>query len=432
MQVSHNVGKTASVISVFLFFLMLINFLDKVALGMVAVPIISEYKITPWQFGVISGSFFWLFAISGVIGGFIANRVRSKVVLFVLALIWSVAQPLMAVSTSVVGIVVARMLLGAGEGPTAPVAAHACYKWYPDRQRNLPISFIFSGAPIGLLLAGLIFPYVTLHLGWRTNFLMLGAASLIWAFLWLRYGAEGRVEMSADSREMADKNRRVSYFRLLMDRTVVGVFLMNFTSYWSLGLTFTWLPTYLQKGLGFAPQTAGHLFSLVVLLGIPTNLALSWLSQRLLMKGASSRLARAILAGCSMTFAGLVFCSLTMFDYSPMEKVWIIGIAAGFSDVMRSLGHAMIAKVSGPSQRASMLALNTSIASLAGIVAPMVTGWMIQSATFSSANGYETGYVINGVLLVVAGLIGFFVLHPERSQQKLSSPDSPLVPECAR
>lgn len=424
--------RKAWLISLLLFFLMLINFLDKVALGMVAVPIINEFKLTPWQFGIIAGSFFWLFSISGVIGGFVANRMRSKSLLLVLAVVWSIAQPLMAFSTSIVGIVIARILLGAGEGPTAPVATHACYKWYPDQERNLPISFIFAGAPAGLLLAGLIFPHVTAHWGWRANFLMLGLASLLWAALWVKFGAEGQVEAHVPAQHTPVLDKPVPYLRLLTDRTVVGVFLLNFVSYWSLGLTFTWLPTYLQKGLGFAPATAGHMFSAVVLLGIPINLALSWWSQRLLTRGSSSRLARAILVSVSMILAGAIFCSLSLFDFSPLQKVWILGVAAGFADIMHSLGHAMLAKVTPRSQRAGMLALNTSIASLAGIVAPLVTGRMLQSTTLFAAHGYEKGYAVNGILLIAAGFVGLILINPEQSKENLTTVVGPIIVDCAQ
>ena len=50
---------------------MLINFADKVVVGLAAQPIMAELKLSPEQFGLLGSSFFFLFAISGIVVGFI-------------------------------------------------------------------------------------------------------------------------------------------------------------------------------------------------------------------------------------------------------------------------------------------------------------------------------------------------------------------------
>ena len=62
-------------------FMMLINLMDKVVLGLVSVPMMDELKLTPAQFGLIGGSLHWLFAVSAVIGGFLANRYPARLML---------------------------------------------------------------------------------------------------------------------------------------------------------------------------------------------------------------------------------------------------------------------------------------------------------------------------------------------------------------
>jgi hypothetical protein len=48
---------------------MVINFADKIAVGLLAVPMMTELKLSPTDFGLIGSSFFWLFAVAGVAGG---------------------------------------------------------------------------------------------------------------------------------------------------------------------------------------------------------------------------------------------------------------------------------------------------------------------------------------------------------------------------
>jgi hypothetical protein len=50
-------------------------FLDKIVLGLVAVPMMDELGLTPKQFGDVGSGFFWLFAISGVLGGFLDQSI---------------------------------------------------------------------------------------------------------------------------------------------------------------------------------------------------------------------------------------------------------------------------------------------------------------------------------------------------------------------
>ena len=63
---------------VFLLFLfMLVNFADKIVVGLAGVPIMKDLNLSPKQFGLLGSSFFFLFAISAIVVGFVANRVGA-------------------------------------------------------------------------------------------------------------------------------------------------------------------------------------------------------------------------------------------------------------------------------------------------------------------------------------------------------------------
>jgi len=111
-----------------LFFFMLVNFADKIVVGLAAVPIMTELKLEPSQFGLLGSSFFFLFSVSAIVVGFIVNRVPTRWVLLVLALIWALAQFPMVGTVGLVTLMVCRIILGAGEGPAFSVAVHAIYK----------------------------------------------------------------------------------------------------------------------------------------------------------------------------------------------------------------------------------------------------------------------------------------------------------------
>ncbi|WP_322034246.1 MFS transporter [Paraburkholderia sp. J76] len=407
-------------IAILLALFMLVNFVDKVVIGLVAVPLMKELGLTPTQFGVVAGSFFWLFAISGITGGFIANRIKAGTLLLVMAVLWSATQLPVALSTSMTVLIAARVLLGVSEGPAWPVAIHACFKWFPDNRRSLPVSVIAQGATVGLLLAGFSIPVITAHWGWRANFVALGIVGMVWAALWLIFGAEGSID-SHPVKNVPDNAApaRVPYRKLLADPTVLGNFLLHFVAYWSLALVLTWLPSYLQKGLGYDAITSGRIFALVVLIGTPISVGLSWGSQRLLASGASSRMARGVFASVGLAVAGALFF-LLLLDLGNMQKILLIAVAFGLTPVVYSLGPAMLGEVTPAAQRGGILAIDNSIASFAGVVAPIVTGRLVEVATGSGAAGYEQGFAICGFMLIAGGVIGVLCLNPMKSTRRLA------------
>jgi len=99
-----------------LFLFMMINFADKVVIGLAGVPIMAELQLTPKQFGLVGSSFFILFSISAVVTGFIVNRVRSKWVLMAMGLIWALVQFPMLGTVGIELLIACRIVLGAGEG----------------------------------------------------------------------------------------------------------------------------------------------------------------------------------------------------------------------------------------------------------------------------------------------------------------------------
>ncbi|MER6984421.1 MFS transporter, partial [Streptomyces carpinensis] len=132
---------------------MLVNYADKSVLGLAAVPIMNELHISNSTYGLISSSFALLFSVSGLVVGFVSARASCRVLLFVMAGVWAVAQLPVLLVASVPALVAGRVLLGAAEGPAASMSMHALYKWFPEDRRGLPSALQISGAALGTLIA---------------------------------------------------------------------------------------------------------------------------------------------------------------------------------------------------------------------------------------------------------------------------------------
>src|SRR5258708_31574896 len=84
--------KGAWKITFLLFLFGLVNFADKIVVGLAGVPIMTELKLEPEQFGLLGSAFFFLFSISAIAVGFLVNRVATRLVLLVLPVIWALTQ----------------------------------------------------------------------------------------------------------------------------------------------------------------------------------------------------------------------------------------------------------------------------------------------------------------------------------------------------
>ncbi|CAG2159599.1 MFS transporter [Cupriavidus numazuensis] len=394
---------------------MVINFADKIAVGLLAVPMMTELKLSPTDFGLIGSSFFWLFAVAGVAGGFMANRRPATGMLLAMALAWSVLQIPMALSSSILVLVVARVLLGVAEGPAWPVAVHACYKWFPNTKRELPVVCLAQGGAIGLLLAGVVMPLVTAKWGWRANFYGLAVLGLIWALLWTAFGREGKGMESGDT--AVPSHLRVPYGRLLAEPTVAACMAMKFFSYWGLALTLTWMPVYLQRGLGFGAVEAGRLYAASIALSMPLSLIGSWLVRQMLARGFSSRNARGRMCAAAVALGGSAYASLWLLDLPPLVRVILIGFTLGVSQITYSVAPAILAEVTPGSQRGAILAIDNSIASVAGALAPLLTGFLVQG--MAGAAGYEAGFALCGVLMIAGALVGALAIDPEKAAARV-------------
>jgi MFS family permease len=403
-------------IAILLALMMLVNFLDKVVLGLVSVPMMRDLGLTPAQFGLIGGSLNWLFAVSAVAGGIAANRWPAKWLLFGMAAVWSALQLPMLVAGSIWVVIACRVLLGAGEGPASPVATHAIYKWFPDTRRNLPVALLHQGSALGLLIAGLTIPVVTTHWGWRANFALLALLGGVWCIAWAVYGEEGALTRVA----RAGRTERIPYGLLLTDRTVLGNFLGHFAANWILAMTLTWMPAYLQLGLGFQSHAAGRLFALFVAVTSPLSLGLAWLSQALLARGVPSRYGRGVFVAVTLAIAGLLLALLAAPGMPRDAKLVLLTVGAGMTLTMYSIGPAMLAEVTPDAQRGGVLAISNAFASLAGLGAPVVTGLLIEGNGASTALGFEQAALVCGVVLVLCGLLGALCLDPQRSLRRLA------------
>jgi MFS family permease len=407
----------AWIVVVLLFIFMVINFADKAVIGIAAVPMMQELELGPRQFGLVGSSFFLLFAVSSVATGFLVNRVQTRWVLLAMGFIWALTQFPMIGSVGFETLVACRIALGAGEGPTTPVALHSAYKWFPNELRTLPTAVIVQGGAIGVMVALPLLNWVIVRWTWHWAFGSLGLVGLVWCALWLVFGREGSLDDgSAKAKDAAQSSLRAGYAQLLLSPTILACWAASFGANWALSLALSWQGAYLIKGLGLAQSSIGFLGALPAGGSAVAMLATGWYSQRLLSRGVSSRLARGILGGSSVVLGGAALAMLPYVPGTPV-KIALTTLGVALPSAIYVISNAVVGEITPAAQRGALLAIGTAVASSAGLLAPYIMGSVIESAP-TPLDGFNTGFFMCGVIMLVGGAIAMALVNPERETKR--------------
>nr|WP_240449270.1 MFS transporter [Streptomyces harenosi] len=395
---------------------MLVNYADKSVLGLAAVPIMDELDISNSTYGLISSSFALLFSLSGLIVGFVSARISSRVLLFTMAALWAVAQLPVLFVASVPALVAGRVLLGAAEGPAASMSMHALYKWFPADRRGLPSALQIGGAALGTLVAAPVVTGLITAFGWRSAFLVLALVSLAWALVWWRVGHDGPY---GETRTAASPGggRRLPYRHLLLNGTVLGSIAGAFGASWALALSHAWLPAYLRNELGMTPGGAATLISLISAFSLVLLLSVPPLLDVLRRRGVPGRRSTGVPQGVAVGVAGLAMTALPLAEARGAHLV-LLAVAFGGHAIVFPLHYMTSSAVVPPLQRGAVFGIVAATGTLPGLIAPYVTGRLLDSAASESA-GYRHAYLLSGAVMLVCGLIALLTIRPERDARRL-------------
>jgi MFS family permease len=393
---------------------MMLNWADKSALGLTAVPIMTDLGIGPAKFGLLGSAYFFLYAVSTVAFGWVATRVRVNRVMAVLVLGWAAALLPVVFAASFAVLLTSRIALGAGEAPATPLGNFMAHSWFPDRRRTLPATLVMIGSPLGVLIAGPGLTWVMLSYGWRAIYAVLAVLGVVWAAVWWRVGGEGPHAGRASDATSGPVGGPVSAVReLVRSPRWVGCVVAGFGAYWATTLSTTWLPAYFAKGLGFDAEVTGGLVAVTPAISIVAMLAWAAASAWLLHRGVSTRWARAGLLGATMLVGG-VCIGAGAGSRGAVVSVVLLSLGLALSQPVYPLVFLLVSEVSRPALRAFAISLSAALFTMAGIVAPWLTGWLV--AAGHGRSGYNTAFLLCAGLMVAGGFVALLI-RPDRGAQ---------------
>jgi ACS family glucarate transporter-like MFS transporter len=279
-----------------LFILSAVAYLDRINLSIAGSFIATEFHLTNVQLGSLTSAFLMGYALFQTMGGWLADRLGSRLVLAVGVLWWGIFTSLTAavpaaIVSAVLVLAAARFLLGAGEAVLFPASNQFVSRWIPSQERGIANGLIFAGVGVGAGATPFLITYIMVHYGWRWSFWMSAIIGLAVGAIWysiardtpevhanvspaeLQHIQAGRtVGPSAYSDAAKESNRRVGvtddriqWSTILSSRNVWAVTLAYFCFGYVAWIFFTWFFIYLAKVRGLNLKASASYTTLLFL-----------------------------------------------------------------------------------------------------------------------------------------------------------------------
>ena len=351
----------------------LLNYVDRANLSVGATNIQAEMHLTNYHLGKLLSAFFWTYATFQLFGiaGWLVDRFNVCWALAIGFFIWSAATAITGMA-QVFGVMFAlRLLLGMGESVAYPAYSRILANNFPEHHRGFANALIDAGTKggpaIGTLLGGLLMA----RFGWRAFFLALGFGSLLWLIPWFYWMPRGKGvsarEHHADLPGIGSILRqRAAWF------TALGLFCSNYFWYFLI----TWLPPYLEKERHFPKEKMAVVGSLAFLAISVSSVTSGWLSDRWIARGGTPTRVRKTFAGTGLVLSTIILPVCVVRD--ERLAIALLILACLSFGLYTANVFAITQTLAGPRSAGKWTGLQNGFGNLAGVVAPWLTGWVVQ------------------------------------------------------
>jgi MFS family permease len=336
---------------------------------------VKSFRLSDTDRGTVNSAFFWAYTILQIPAGWLVDRYGVRIPYALSFLFWSLASAGTAMARSLNQLLALRVLLGVGEATIAP----ASYKWirynFEEKQRGLAVGLYMTGTKIGPAIGAPLAAWLIVAYDWRVMFLIMGLGGLVWLIPWMLL-VKDEPRKQPEQAAGAAQAKTVPFGRIMASPVTWGTVITTFCYMYFVYFCMTWMPAYFieQRHLSLSKMGLYTFFSFGGM-AIVATLA-GWLADVLIGRGGNPVTVRKwfTIAGFAIACTELIGAqtsSVSTALFWAVISLSGLGLAtANYWALTQTLiPAASIGRVSG---------IQNCAASLAGIVAPLVTGWLKQ------------------------------------------------------
>lgn len=402
--------RPTTVVLIMLCAMYFITYLDRVNVSTAAVGFGKEFNLSKTEIGIVFSAFAYPYLVFQIIGGWVSDRFGAKRTLVVCGLIWASATVLTGMAGGFVSLLVARVLLGLGEGATFPAATAAMSRWVGKENRGFAQGITHAFARLGNALAPAAMVAVMAAYGWRESFYVCAGISFVWVVLWALVFTEQpkdhpritQAELAALPPPKPKNTRKLPWGRLF--RRMAPVTIVYFCYGWTLWLLLSWVPMYFMN-MGLDLKNTAIFASTVFFGGVVGDTLGGIVSDRIYKRTGNLNRARSLMVAICLSLTLVALLPL-MFTHDMYVSLACLAIAFFFSEMTIGPMWAIPMDIAPDHCGTASGMMNTGSA-MAAIISPVAAGLLIDKF-----GNWQLPFMVSIVLLAI-GVVLSFRMRPQ-------------------
>ena len=371
--------------------LVLLNYVDRGAVGIAAPRLKDELVLSATAFGIAVSAFAWIYAPAQFAVGWLSDRFCVYRLVAAGLVVWSLATFLTGFASGLAMLVGLRLLLGIGEGVAFPTASKIIARHVAGGRRGIANGALAAALAFGPALGTFAGGLILNAYGWRPIFWVFGALTLIWVVPWL-------IVSKPYWRTGGQDSTAVPVRDVLRYPAVWALGLGHFVNTYGFYFLLAWLPLFLVKQRGFTilemteMATAGY-----VIQGVAA-IAWGWLSDRVVASGWNEG---ALRKGLMAFYQVVTAVAILGIGFSASQGAifgWLVA-ASAVGGIGGANAYAITQIFAGPKAAGTWVGVMNGIGNTSGIVGPVLTGLLIErTGSYLWAFGVSAAIVAIGAL----------------------------------
>ena len=257
-------------IFILLFLLYMFDYADRMVVNSMFTSIQAEWHITDTQCGWLVSVIYLAIGLLTFPISFLIDRWSRTKTIGIMAIVWSLATALCALTGNYVQLFMARVLIGFGEAGYSPGGSALISAIYPLEKRSKMMGIWNASIPLGSAIGVTMGGFIAQLFGWKHAFGLVAFPGLIVAILFLFVKDYKTVDPSiVDKMNNKVKMKAKDIYKEFITRpslilTYFGMAAVVFVT----TAMIVWLPKYFETERNLDSKTAGSLAGAVMLLAL--------------------------------------------------------------------------------------------------------------------------------------------------------------------
>ncbi len=410
-------GNRRFLIAIMLFVIVVINFLDRSNISIVAPQLTGALHLDAIKMGFVFSGFGWTYAILQIPASRFVDRVHPRLLYFIVLGLWSLGTLALGLVSGFAMLLALRLMVGAFEAPSYPINNRVVTTWFGEKERASAIGFYTSGQFVGLAFLTPLLSWIDITYGWRAVFFFTGVAGLLWSIVWFYFYrdpkdfhgvTQAEIQQIAENGGIPDLSDRTTQSKSLVwadlkiifsRRKLWGIYIGQFGLVSTQWFFLTWFPTYLVSYRHLDFMKSGLLASIPFFGAFLGVLSGGFLSDWMLRLGLSLTLSRKI----PIIFGLLLSTSIVGANFVT-RPLWVTVFftCAFFGSGFASITWSLVSTIAPERLIGLTGGVFNFIGNLGAIIVPIAIGFLIHGHDFTRPLIFVSAMAMLGALSYLA------------------------------